>query len=62
MNFVPLVVALVAVLLYIAALKLIGPPPNAQTATMLNVLVGLIVLGLVLAAVWPLLASVSKTG
>jgi len=58
MNFVPLIIALVVVLVYIAALKLFGPAPSAQTSTMLNLVVGLILLALIIASFWPLVARV----
>ena len=58
MNFVPLLIALIVVLVYIAALKLFGPPPSAQTSTMLNLVVGLILLALIIASFWPLVARV----
>lgn len=60
MNFIPLIIALVVVLVYIAALKLFGQPPSAQTTTMLNLIIGLILLALVLAAFWPLIARVER--
>lgn len=60
MNFAPLLLALAIVVLYIIGIKIFGPPPTAQTGTMLNVVVGLIVLALIVAAFWPLVAQVSK--
>lgn len=55
-NYVPLVLAALAVIFYILAVKLVGPPSSAQANKLLKLAVMLIVVALIIAAVWPIVA------
>jgi len=62
MNYVPLVLAALALIFYFLAVKLVGPPSSAQANKWLKLAVLLIVLALVVAALWPIVAHGAKTG